>query len=121
MTTGSSPFVSRVKVTKALSYDSLNLGFYGMQLDFKDTSCKYELVKAASQLDISLPINVGDDDDTTYDQTLRSYSIFPDYLINTNTYRCPHSECKLLLNCVTFISTSPNPFEQRLIASNDTF
>ena len=121
MTTGPSPFVSSVKVTKALSYDSLNLGFYGMQLNFKDTSCKHELVKAASPSDISLTINVGDDDDTTYDQTLRSYSIFPDYLINTNIYRCPHSECKLLLNCVTLISTSPDPFEQRLIASNDTF
>ena len=94
-----------------------------MKITFKELTCEYELVQAFSRKDISLLIEVGDNDDTTYDMTIRSYSIFSDYLVNTNTYRCPHSDCKLLLNCNTasVISISPSIFEQRLVAANDTF
>jgi hypothetical protein len=108
---------------KTSSFDSANLGYYGINVNFKELTCKYELVAASLRRDISWPVNVSDDDDGTYDKTLVSYSIFSDYLVNTNTYRCPHSDCKLLLNCNTasVISTSPSPFELRLIAANDTF
>lgn len=84
---------------KAATTDTFNLGFYGMKLTFLELTCKYELIAASTQRPITKFVNPADDDDTSYDGTLVSYSIFSDYLINTNVLRCPHSSCKLLLNC----------------------
>jgi hypothetical protein len=94
-----------------------------MKVTFKEITCQYDLVRAAIQKDISLPVNPSDDDYTVYDKTLVSYPISPDYLVNTNTYRCPFYDCKLLLDCnqASEISPTPSPFELKLITANDTF
>lgn len=115
--------MSGLRIWRAASdWDYINSGLYGLSISFQELTCRYELVQAAARRDIALQVSVGDDLDTTYAQTASSaHAIFPDYLVNTNAMRCPHSECKLLESCASEIPSSPSPLELTPVAADDTF